>query len=263
MDMQNIARIFFPKALQVVVGCGAEPTINTNFMQLLELAASYKVPNISIVTNGVLLRQSQIERMHQIGVDEIILSAHGLTRSTYEEFMTNSHFEKFIKLLDSISTLNQNNNLKIRINYTANNDNLDDLKQLPVFLDRFNISTVQIRPIMDIGGKYNEPISGDNQLKYIEIVNSLKRECHERNVTLLANTSDVSYNEINKDADIIESIYTYISPQTVSELSLGTKTNSLRAYKLQTKWYSKLMQRLIKSGASNKYLERSLKYDIQ
>ena len=72
-EMEQIARIFFPKAFQLVLGCGAEPTINKNFMFLLELAKKHKVPNISIVTNGQLLRSSDLEKFVELGIDEILM----------------------------------------------------------------------------------------------------------------------------------------------------------------------------------------------
>ncbi|WP_439185244.1 radical SAM protein [Carboxylicivirga taeanensis] len=262
-DMQNIAKIFFPKAIQVVLGCGAEPTMNSNFMKLLVLACEHKVPNISIVTNGLLLRTSQIEKMQEVGVDEIIISAHGLTKETYEKFMTNSNFDKFISLLDSITKLNKKDKaLKVRINYTANNDNLDDLALLPSFLDRFDIKTVQIRPIMDIGGKYKETITHEKLPKYTAVIDSLISECKKREVSLLVNTSDTAYKNRNNDSTLVESIYTYISPKILSELSIGKEINSLQSYKKNTKWYRKLISGFFKDNSSDKNLERSLKYDI-
>jgi len=264
-NMADIARIFFPHALQVVLGCGAEPTINNNFMLLLELAAKYKVPNIGLVTNGLLLREHHLVRMNQIGVNEIILSAHGLKKDTYESFMTNGHFEQFTKLLDTITLLNKDGkSLKLRINYTANSDNLDDLKLFKDYIEKYNISTIQVRPIMDIGGKYTKPINGEELKRYYHEINSLKERCTSNMVTLLANTSDVSYQKANNDGSLIESIYTYISPKTIQELSLGTKVNSLSAYKKRTKWHKHLFSGLLSNKKSeDKFLKRSLKYDIQ
>ncbi|MCT4643941.1 MAG: radical SAM protein [Carboxylicivirga sp.] len=262
-NMEDIAKIFYPKALQVVLGCGAEPTINTNFMTMLELAAKYQVPNISLVTNGMLLRESQIRKMHKIGVDEIILSAHGLTSNSYESFMTNGHFEKFITLLDKISQLNCNSDkLRIRINFTANNENINDLMLFPEFMDRFNISTIQIRPIMDIGGKYRTPIHENQIDTYNSSIRFLKIECEKRNIILLANTTDVTYKEANQDSNLIESIYTYISPKTIEQYSIGTKTNSLKKYKKQVQWTRNLLSGLAKPNNRNNYLARTLKYDI-
>ena len=264
-NMDDIARIFFPHALQVILGCGAEPTINNNFMLLLELAAKYKVPNIGLVTNGLLLREHHLVRMKEIGVNEIILSAHGLRKETYESFMTNGHFEQFIKLLDTISQLNKDDeSLKLRINYTANSDNLDDLKLFKDYMKKYNINTIQVRPIMDIGGKYTKPIKGKDLKKYYIEINALKDFCTSNKVALLANTSDVTYEQENKDGNLIESIYTYISPKTIQELALGTEVNTLNTYKKRTKWYKHLLTGLISNKKSeDKFLKRSLKYDIQ
>ncbi|MCG8580150.1 MAG: radical SAM protein [Bacteroidales bacterium] len=264
-NMEDIARIFFPQALQVVLGCGAEPTINNNFMNLLELAALHKVPNISLVTNGLLLRNQQIDRMHQIGVNEIILSAHGLTKASYERFMINGQFDKFINLITKISDIKkEGSQIKLRINYTVNNDNLEDLLLFHNFIENYSIDAIQVRPIMDIGGKYSKEMSDESIKIYNSHISQLQITCKSNGVKLLANTSDVSYTETNKDSNIIESIYTYISPKTIVQFSLGDKINSLKAYKKEVNWYRNLFKGFIKRKKSdNKFHKHSMKYDIQ
>ena len=51
IDFASIAKVLFPKALQVYVGCGAEPTTHRNFMELVQLAKKYNVTPIA--TNDV------------------------------------------------------------------------------------------------------------------------------------------------------------------------------------------------------------------
>lgn len=261
-EMRAIARIFFSKAFQVVVGCGAEPTVNNDFMELIKLAVHYKVPNISIVTNGQLLRDNHIQQMIQLNIDELILSAHGLTKKNYEKFMVNGKFETFINLLKTMK--NNKSAMKLRINYTVNDHNLEDLSLLPQFIENYPISTIQVRPIMDIGGKYSTMMSKDSQINYLSIINEVKASCLNHGVTLLANTSDVDYQNTNNDSALIESVYTYISPNTSKQLELDFTNTTLQKYKHSVHWNKKIIKAFIsKNEKEDINLSRSLKYDIQ
>jgi len=261
-EMRAVGRIFFSKAFQVVVGCGAEPTVNNDFMELLKLAVHYKVPNISIVTNGQLLRDNHIQQMIQLNIDELILSAHGLTKKNYEKFMVNGKFETFINLLETIKK--NKSAMKLRINYTVNDHNLEDLRLLPQFIENYPISTIQVRPIMDIGGKYSTLMSKDSHVKYLSIINKVKESCLKHGVILLANTSDVNYKNTNNDSSLIESVYTYISPNTSKQLQLDFSKTTLKKYKRTVNWDKKIMKAFIfKKEKEDLNLSRSLKYDIQ
>jgi len=261
-EMRAVGRIFFSKAFQVVVGCGAEPTVNNDFMELLKLAVHYKVPNISIVTNGQLLRDNHIQQMIQLNIDELILSAHGLTKKNYEKFMVNGKFETFINLLETMK--NNKSAMKLRINYTVNDHNLEDLRLLPQFIENYPISTIQVRPIMDIGGKYSTLMSKDSHVKYLSIINKVKESCLKHGVILLANTSDVNYKNTNNDSSLIESVYTYISPNTSKQLQLDFNKTTLKKYKRTVNWDKKIMKAFIfKKEKEDLNLSRSLKYDIQ
>jgi MoaA/NifB/PqqE/SkfB family radical SAM enzyme len=263
-DMTNMARIFFPKAVQLVVGCGAEPTMNREFMELLKLAKSYRIPNTSIVTNGLLLRDSHLQQLIELGIDEIILSAHGLQAENYEHFMVNGKFKQFTHLLDKINQLKHNFNStkpKVRINFTVNEVNIDDLTLFSSFADTFNFDTFQVRPINDIGGKYTKKLDDKNTTKYNKIINMLQKECNTRNILLLANTTDITYQVKNRDTYILESIYTYLSPKTENQLQLDFSKHSLRQFKKRIKWNRNLLKGMVKNSAKDPNSDSLLKYD--
>ena len=265
-DMEQLARVFFSKAFQLVVGCGAEPTMNKNFMDLLRLAKQYNIPNVSIVTNGALLSDSHISEMVELGVDEIIVSAHGLTKNNYERFMVNGKFEYFINLLQTIKSVKvtmNSNKPEVRINYTANEINLKDLEVFSEFSRSYSFQTLQVRPIMDIGGTYTKKLNSENEKLYNEIIEELKKECSLKNIKLLANTADISYSNSNiNDAYIIESVYTYLSPETKRQYETVFKNGSLFQYKRVTKWYSSIIRGMFGEYKSSSDTDNFLKYDV-
>ncbi len=264
-QMNNLARIFFPKAFQLVLGCGAEPTINRDFMHLFRLAKQYKIPNISIVTNGLLLRDQQIKEIIELGINEIILSAHGLEKINYERFMVNGKFPQFVHLLETINKLKLELNSttpSVRINYTVNEENMIDLHAFDSFANNYKFETFQVRPIMDIGGKYNKLMDENLSQKFTKLIHKIKNTCDDKNITLLANTLDISYKKKNKDAFIIDSVYTYLSPNTEKQLNLDIQNASLRKYKSRVNWYTNLIKGILNKKSTNKDSERFLKYDI-
>ncbi|MBS2100768.1 radical SAM protein [Carboxylicivirga linearis] len=265
-QLNQIAKIFYPKAFQLVLGCGAEPTINRDFMQAIRLAKQYKIPNISIVTNGLLLRDSHIKEMIELEMDEIILSAHGLAKPNYEKFMVNGHFEKFVELLAKFSKYKNElgaSKPQIRINYTVNEDNIEDLYSFKEFATLYQFDTIQVRPIMDIGGKYKKLLPLNLKDKYNNILDEIKNTCHQKNIKLLANRIDFSYMEKNKDAYLIDSVYTYLSPNTESELGIDFNKSSITQYKKSIKWYKSILLGIIKKRDGSKNADRFLKYDIE
>ncbi len=264
-DMTQIARIFFPKAFQLVIGCGAEPTINRDFMKIFQLGRQYNVPNLSIVTNGLLLRDSQIEEMIELGVNEIILSTHGLTKANYEKFMVNGKHEQFIYLLNTINRLKeqyQSDRPAIRINYTVNEENLKDLDLFGDFVNSHKIQTLQVRPIMDIGGKYTKLLDDSVKEQYNATLKQLKTICDTNQITLLGNTTDINYSKINGDSLVLENVYTYISSDTVKKYNLNSTKTKLSTYKKQIGWTKNLFSGLSNKTSKKSHINNSLKYDI-
>ncbi|TLX73969.1 radical SAM protein [Labilibacter sediminis] len=242
-EFQHIAKVLFPKALQVYIGCGAEPTTHRNFTELIRLANEYNVPNIGVVTNGQLLTEQQIQEMCDLNLNELTISCHGVNKSTYEHFMTNSKYDRFISTLELINKhKNQSNSSlpEIRINYTVNNKNLSELKDFFKVFEKFNISTLQIRPVLNIGGKYSNAITDQQIQEYNSIINLLKKECANKGIRLLANTTDIKLQKKNNDSKVADAVYCYIGPQTAEKLDIDWKTTNFSEFTQKTEWRKKL-----------------------
>jgi len=151
-DLKAIAKAAFPYMLKLQIGCGAEPTVHRNLADVVKLGREYGVPYISITTNGMLLTREKLEELVSNGLNEITLSVHGLTKETYEFMMQGADFDKWLALLCVLKDINKDERrLKIRINYTVNEDNADDLRLLPNLMSDLHIDVIQIRPIQKIG----------------------------------------------------------------------------------------------------------------
>jgi MoaA/NifB/PqqE/SkfB family radical SAM enzyme len=263
-DIEEIARVLFPKALQVAIGCGAEPTLNDNFIYMAQQAVKYKVPNITIVTNGQLLNTDLINQIIELQIHEIVISCHGLSKNIYEKFMVNANFEKFqqvIKEIDHCKKLKNSNFPKIRINYTVNNENLEDLKNFSSVMSPYNISTLQVRPSFDLKGIYYNPISDDQYPKYLDIIAKLKIECKSKGILLLANISDIKYSKSNKESVIASSVYLYLSPNAIRKANFEWDKISYNKYMIVS-GKRKFIRNAIFAPQKNENLDKSVKYEI-
>ncbi len=264
-EMEEIARVLFPRAFQLVVGCGAEPTKHPEYKELFRLATKYKVPDVGVVTNGQLLKMSDLEVMKETGVNEIMLSTHGVTKATYEKFMTGASFEKLHEVLGNIQHIrdggDNGSSPSVRINYTVNPDNLKELKDFfPVF-GHYGIDTLQVRPIMDIGGRYTKQFSEEELPEYNEIIQFLKEECGKHKVKFLANTMDASYQVESNDSDISELVYTHISPKTTGQLNIEWKSSTFKKFRKADGWTRQLMKALVQKSRGGGWMSKSLKYE--
>ncbi len=82
-EIDRLAKMFFPRTLQVVFGCKAEPTLYKDFPDLVKIAKSYGVPYVGLVSNGQLITEEHIKQLVNYGLNE-----------TYNEFSKKIGFNK-------------------------------------------------------------------------------------------------------------------------------------------------------------------------
>lgn len=227
-DLPKIASAFFSNALKLQIGCGAEPSLYKYNEKVIELAKKYGVPHISYTTNGSLLDYNKIQSLAEAGLDEFIISMHGTSKEVYESMMPGSDFEKFQQLLLNISRVKKEySSLKLRINYTVNPDNIDDLKSFGDYLENYSIDILQIRPIRKLGNsEYSDFDLKRKQDEYSEIVNSLNEKCRAKNVTSLITSQLPSEKLSRKTLDVANYTYCYVSPEHIGnkDFNIGTTT---------------------------------------
>ncbi|HTF81361.1 MAG TPA: radical SAM protein [Cytophagales bacterium] len=261
-EMKGIAKMLFPRALQVVVGCGAEPTIHKSFMTLIEEANKYGVPNVSMVTNGLLLTEEQLERLAQLKLKELIISLHGVNKDTYEKMMTKGEHGKFIELMEMLKRLRAKYDYpKVRINYTVNKENLEELRDFFKVYGSYPIDVIQLRPVMDIGGVYSESISELQKDAYNEIISAFKSQSTSRDIKFLVNAKDVEYKEDNSNSDLISALYWYISPRIAEQLKLSWTSNDYKDYLKATQWRKSVRNSIFSFTKSQKSTDKFLKYE--
>ena len=276
-QLDAVAKSLFKRTLKLQIGCGAEPTLDIEgSVHLIESGKTYGVPYISLTTNGVLLTKETLSRMAAAGLNELTISLHGVHKDTYERLMgPTSKYEAFVELLQVIKEVKQSySGLNVRINYTMNADNVDELVDFDTLFGDFPINQLQLRPIRKIGDSKYSNFDLSHVSESLEtIIRPLSERCRQKGITVLfpeqihidhfARTEKGSY----RSRLLSGFTYHYISKQSYnqSELRYGTEDYAQFAHRThigrqiwKSIWCSEQQCAII-----NKGLQNALNYDIR
>lgn len=237
-DCEQVAAHLFPHALKLQIGCGAEPTLAPQKMlRLVQLGKQYHLPWISIVTNGNALTEETLRAIVAAGLDELTLSLHGTTEETYERLMVGAEWHRFITLLGWIKELASPP--AIRLNYTVNRDNLEELSHLPDLVSDYPIKTIQIRPVQKIGETAYQDFSMAPLLAaYDRVIEPTVRRLRAMGIEVYCPDSKKMSDTPQPPrllARLFEEVtYYYISPQSFGPEGNDFRSVSLRSYARQS-----------------------------
>jgi molybdenum cofactor biosynthesis enzyme MoaA len=195
------------------------------------------VPFVGFMTNGQLLTYSKLSRMAEAGLDEITLSSHGTRKETFEWLMRRASFERHLETLTIIRNVRwSNSRLALRINYTVNPDNLDELRQFFDVYGPFGISTLQLRLMDDLGSTaYQKKTVAMG--KFQKVSRRLAEECHQHGVRLLINVNDPAHRRPNYDAHVqARAFLRIVGPDGVWPEDYNWRTETSADYKRRTRW---------------------------
>lgn len=273
-DIHAIAKSLFPYLLKLQLGCGAEPTIYPNLKDIVILGKQYGVKYISMTTNGNLLSESKLRELVQSGLDEITVSLHGMTQSTYEYLMQGAKFENFTKLIESIKVVKKDfPKFKVRINYTVNEDNIDDLKNFDTLIGT-TADILQIRPIQKIGDSaYNNFSMKGVVDKYEESLLNVVNYCHKNGITCLypslenikALTDGCDGNQTDHTNQLVNLIpHFYLSPYTNWKDKIDPYKEDFYDYCRKTKRIKQMIKYIFSTKNNSKPdVTKSLNYNIK
>lgn len=272
-NLEKVAKAIFKNALKLQIGCGAEPTLFKHNTKLIEIAKEYKVPYISMVTNGNLLEEKDVSDFATAGLDEFILSMHGVTKTTYEDLMDKGVYEKFHAVLKYITEQKKiHPKLRLRINYTFNQDNFHELKDFFAIYDQYAIDIIQLRPIDKIGETtYNEFSLKAIEESYFEVSDFLKNEAQKRKITLLYPQSiyrneneSLKVKTGNDSSYLIPYTFCYVSPKYFWKDDFDWKTETFANWQQRNNWNASLLKNVFVSKKKLDITNRNmLNYSVE
>ena len=274
-DIEAIARAFFRRTLKLQIGCGAEPTLYDRLTDIVRLGRQYNIPYISLTTNGQLLTYDKLKALAEAGLDEITVSAHGLVRETYERFMVNGRFDLFRQLLTDVTRLKQEYpRFKLRINYTLNEDNVEELIVFEDVVGTMPVDVLQLRPIQPLGQTAYRHFSLQKVLDgYDRILLPLVRVCRDRGIVCMVPTREnlltleKDGGESEPDNVVEELTYCYLSPNACWKEGFDYHHDTFEKYCRRTHRATYILRRMFgplkKSRKKHKEITRKLNYSIK
>lgn len=252
-DLEALAKVNFKNALKLQIGCGAEPTLFKHNTKLIEIAKRYKVPYISMITNGNLLERTDVADFAAAGLNEFIFSMHGVSKEKYEDLMDKGVYEKFHDALAFITDEKKKHpGLRLRINYTFNQDNFHELEQFFEVYGKYAIDIIQLRPIDKIGETtYNNFSLKNIEADYGRISQMMQRESEKRGITLLYPKS-IARNEEqslivktdNNSSYLMPYTYCYVSPKFYWQDNFDWRTETWKGWQQRNKWNAELFRNI-------------------
>ncbi|GAB6012599.1 radical SAM protein [Viscerimonas tarda] len=264
-QLEQIAKAFFSRALKLQIGCGAEPTLYKKMPDIISLAKKQHVPYVSITTNGLLLNEELIVACLDAGLDEITLSMHGVVKETYEYFMTNANYDRFCEMLKQLTAAKEKYNFKLRINYTINEQNLDELVY---FFERFGLvklDILQLRPIQNIGkSEYANFDHSKLAEKYEEVIRKVKEEAIVRNITCMAPSKKqlLAPEDTNNNGVIFGYSYCYIDPAFCWKPDFNLEVDTFNSYSKRKKVAKTLFLALFRNNKNLDKRKAHLNYEV-
>ena len=270
-EYARVAELMFPKALQVILGCGAEPTVHPKLPALVEMAKrTYRVPFVGIATNAQLLTRDLAANLLDAGLDEITVSVHGVRQETYERLQPPATFEKLHRAFASLTELAEQGRYKfaVRVNFTVNPDNHRELPEFFQVFGQYKIDILQVRKIFDLGDTVYHDRDLDPYLGHLEATRrTLQEQCEARKTTLLCPGFRAEPEGSNTLSTILlPLVHRSVWPGMVWKEDFDWKNETYEAYCKRTKWHRNLL-RMARTKASVLQKEilnghRSLGYDV-
>jgi pyruvate-formate lyase-activating enzyme len=264
-DLERIAFMMFPQALQVHFGASMEPTAFKDYPWLVELAKRHGVPFVGFTTNGQLLTPEGIERLIAAGLDEITVSTHGVRKETYERLMRGASFEKHHNMLSRLAASRSRVRApKLRINFTVNPDNLEELRHFQDVYGKYDITTVQIRPVFDFGDtEYKNKALSKHLGLYNEILSEVIGDCRKQGIRVLANVSDPTHQDENKAAYVYRKAFLrFVNPELVWRKEFDWRRESLSSFQRRVAWRRELASEVIWPNSKPSAAAQAAVFDV-
>ena len=277
-ELSLVAKAFFPHALKLQIGCGAEPTLSPHLPRIVKDGKAMGVPYISVTTNGQLLSEALLRDMARAGLDELTISLHGTTRDVYEYFMQGASWDKFQAMLEAIRRVrNDFPSMKLRVNYTLNGDNVDGLKLFWEVFSDIRVDVLQLRPVQEIGNtQYTDFSMVPIMEQYDDVLVPIAEACRKRGITclipsrenLMALEQGRVYSDKSERERIVEDVvYCNITPGHVWRSDFDLKRDTFRSYIKRSRLASRLLRLALTPGTlrptdRNERTER-LNYEVR
>lgn len=176
------------KSVKMVRFTGGEPLLCPNLPQFVEICRSRGIFT-SIITNGFLL-EKKIDTLAEHGLNQVVISIDGSTAELHDKLRgVSGLYSKVVAALNKIST--KYPHIHTRVNTVVSAQNIHDLPNLSLWLDKHNVEQWAIIPIKKESYMWPNHISYNSFKDAYEKFQSSIKNCH---VELLGYSSEWARN---------------------------------------------------------------------
>jgi len=263
-DLSKIADALFHRALKLQIGCGAEPSLFPHNTELIRLGKHHKVPYISMTTNATLFSHDDWWKLANAGIDEFTLSIHGVSKESYEYFMEGASYEKFLEAMKILTAVKEAfPNIKIRLNYTINKDNVEELQSFFDIFGNYKFDILQLRPIQPLGNTDYKHFSWEEiYSRYDQIIEKLKKQCKDKGIICIAPGKADLLKERRGNSSVVQITYCYISPRYVWRPDFNPDTDTYESYSKRNRLGKMYFKNIFYSKKSAEDESRRLNYEL-
>lgn len=267
-EFSLFAKSIMHRAMKVQIGCGAEPTLYSNLVELVKISKSMNVPYISLTTNGNILKADTLYKMVENGLNEITISSHGIKRETYENLMQKASYGSFLNLLNVLRDIKKTfPEFVVRLNYTVNEDNVEELVDLPKLFEGLNLNIIQIRPVQDLGDSLYKNFSMKKILEnYDSIFPLLQSYCDINNTTFIYPSKDdiMNINEKSNNNILLDFVHVYVRPSLFWRDDFDYHHESFDQYSNRTNFGLSILKNIfVMNKEQGYYITKPLNYQVK
>lgn len=148
MSFENFKKILnqFSVVRNLNIQGMGEPLLNKDLFKMIAYAKSKHIPNVSIITNGMLLNEANSRALLNSGIDRITISLDAATPVLYESIRRGAKFSVVTKNIKHFSAINRKNGSKIAVNIgmTCNADNIHEVQKMVKLVSAMGVSNLNI-----------------------------------------------------------------------------------------------------------------------
>src|SRR5205085_5171942 len=132
-----------------------EPLMSPWFVEILEICARYRPPNLLFLTNGQRLNEKIADAIIQCGATQVQISADGATKETYEYIRRGAKFEQLVENLKYLTRQKQRlgrTSPLLQFNIVLMQSNLEELPKFVDLAEEVGVEWIAARHLLVVKG---------------------------------------------------------------------------------------------------------------
>ena len=168
VHVERIEQEVLPCVQHAYLSAGTEPLMSKVFGQVLDAVQRARVPEVEMITNGLLLTDSMAERIVKSGITRMHFSVDGASKEIYEKVRIGGEFEQFQASVRCLNAAKQRLKLdhpQLQFNFTIMASNVGDLVKLIEMAAEHQVPFVDLRHMV---------INGDLEIDHESLLRNKK-----------------------------------------------------------------------------------------